>query len=165
MPAVYVASPLGYTLAGRIFHRRTLVPALEANDLTVLDPWADEDGRVAEAIGHHGAAGGAAYAALQPWLAERNLELLRSAAAVLAVLDGAGGAGPDPGVAAEVGLACGLGIPVVAWRSDIRPSGPDGRSLPPVLERLIEAGGGLHAGLGDAVAAVAALTRRADPPG
>ena len=154
MAAVYLSSPLPYALPGRIFHRRTLVPALLANDLTVLDPWADEDGRVEEALARHGAAGGAAYGALLPWLAARNADLLRRADAVLAVLDGPE---PDAGVATEVGLAAGLGIPVIGWRSDVRGGG----TVPAALEHAIRASGGtLHDVLGDAVVAVTESARR-----
>jgi nucleoside 2-deoxyribosyltransferase len=146
-PTVYVASPLGYTLAGRIFSRRTLVPALQANDLAVRDPWQDDDARL-DAAGH-------AYADLASALAARNAAWLRDADVVLAILDGSS---PDPGVAVEVGAASALGIPVIGWRSDDR--GGD-HAVPAALRHAIEASGGsLHASLGDAVSAVVTAARR-----
>ena len=153
-PTVYVASPLGYTLAGRIFSRRTLVPALVANDLAVRDSWQDDDGRLDAALAGHDSSGHA-YADLASALAARNAEWLRHADVVLAILDGPT---PDPGVVVEVGAASALGIPVIGWRTDIR--GGD-HVVPAPLRLAIEASGGsLHASLGDAVSAVAAAARR-----
>lgn len=154
MTSVYLASPLAYALPGRIFQRRTLIPALIANDFEVRDPWRDDDGRLEAALGTHGDEGGRAYAALAASMAARNAELLRGADAVLAVLDGAT---PDAGVAAEVGAASALGIPVVGWRSDIRAGA---HVIPAALRHAIEvSGGSIHATLGDAVTALVTLAR------
>lgn len=155
MTSVYLASPLAYALPGRIFQRRTLIPALVANDLDVRDPWHDDDGRLDAALGSHGEHGGRAYAALAASMAARNAELLRGSDAVLAVLDGAA---PDAGVATEVGAASALGIPVVGWRSDIRAGA---HVIPAALRHAIEtSGGSLHATLGDSVGALVALSAR-----
>jgi nucleoside 2-deoxyribosyltransferase len=154
-PTVYVASPLGYTLAGRIFSRRTLVPALLANDLAVRDPWQDDEPRLDAAVTGLDGVTGHASADRGSALAARNAEWLRDADVVLAILDGPA---PDPGVAVEVGVASALGIPVIGWRSDVRGGG---HVVPAALRHAIEASGGsLHASLGDAVSAVVTVARR-----
>ncbi|HEV2473821.1 MAG TPA: nucleoside 2-deoxyribosyltransferase [Chthonomonadales bacterium] len=51
-----------------------------------------------------------------------NVDALRSAAAILAVLDQAD---PDSGVCWECGYACALGIPVIGIRTDFRGAGDD----------------------------------------
>jgi hypothetical protein len=48
-PLVYVASPLGFTEAGRRYNDDVLLPALRASGLEPLDPWAGGGAIVAAA--------------------------------------------------------------------------------------------------------------------
>jgi nucleoside 2-deoxyribosyltransferase len=113
---VYVASPLGFDAAGRLFNSARLLPALLAAGLEPLDPWAQ--GLAAEAEEPD--------AALNDRIGARNVELLEQADAVLAVLDGVD---VDSGTAAEIGFASARGVPVVGLRTDLRAAGDNAAAL------------------------------------
>ena len=118
MPAVYVASPLGFSEPGRHYLQAVLHPRLTAAGWSVLDPWEDPTGVVAETLAlSAGPARREALVRMSRTIGERNRTLLAGAAAVLAVLDGPD---VDSGTAAEVGWAAAHRIPVVGWRSDFR---------------------------------------------
>ena len=119
---IHVASPLQYTMPGRIFYSTTLVPILTSNGFRPLAAWdnAPTVGRSSAArryvtLRPTGAAEAAAIA-----FAEANQAMLDRCRGVFAVLDGTD---VDSGVAAEVGYAAARGLPIVGWRSDIRRAG------------------------------------------
>lgn len=106
---VYVASPLGFTEPTRHWYAQVLLPRLA--EVEVLDPWA---------ANAHLFDGATDLATANREAGATNERLIRSADAVLAVLDGVD---VDSGTAAEIGFAAALGIPVVGWRSDVRQVG------------------------------------------
>jgi nucleoside 2-deoxyribosyltransferase len=70
-------------------------------------------------------------------LAAANLDAIRRADAVLALLDGAD---VDSGVAAEIGYAAALGTPVVGFRLDFRTAGDnEGGTVNLQVEHLLAA--------------------------
>ena len=120
-PGVYLAGPSGFTEPGRRWHVDVLRPAVEAAGFRALDPW--EAGASIFAPVFDLPAGrdrDAALAQANRDVAQRNTELIRDAAAVLAVLDGAD---VDSGTAAEIGYAAARDIPVVGLRTDLRAAG------------------------------------------
>src|SRR5690349_15120331 len=114
MPSVYVASPLGFSPATKGYYDDTLLPAITAAGWSVLDPWADLDGAVDQSF--QDAAWLSEQAKVQALrqinrsLGQANEDLIRSADAVFAVLDGTD---VDSGTAAEIGFAAGLGLPTI----------------------------------------------------
>lgn len=149
---IYLASPLGFSAAGRLWSQEVLRPAVARFGLEALDPWAkpdnpfpaayavdDRDERV-EALGSANA-----------WAGTKNAELIRSADAVLAILDGPD---VDSGTAAEIGYAAAFDIPVVGLRTDYRMTGDNEAARVNLqVEYFITLGGGaifgdLDAGLG-----------------
>jgi len=120
-PGVYLAGPSGFTEPGRRWHAEVLRPAVEAAGFTALDTWeagADLfDAAFALADGPERLAG---LAHANREAARHNVDLIRRAVAVLAVLDGTD---VDSGTAAEIGYAAALGIPVVGLRTDVRVTG------------------------------------------
>ncbi|MEA2123929.1 MAG: hypothetical protein QOI80_711 [Solirubrobacteraceae bacterium] len=150
MLAVYVASALGFSEATRPYNA-TLLDALRDAGYAPLDPWADPDGATAAAL--DAAQTVADLATINTRLAAANLEAIRRADAVLALLDGPD---VDSGVAAEIGYAFARGTPVIGLRLDFRRAGdndaatvnlqvqhclagPVCRSLPDALAALREA--------------------------
>jgi len=120
-PGVYLAGPSGFTEPGRQWHVEVLRPAVEAAGFRPLDPW--ESGMtifVPVLSLPEGPERDAALPEANRRAGEANCELIREAAAVLAVLDGTD---VDSGTAAEIGYAGALGVPVVGLRTDIRLSG------------------------------------------
>ncbi|MEQ8833268.1 MAG: nucleoside 2-deoxyribosyltransferase [Miltoncostaeaceae bacterium] len=131
----YVASPLGFTDAGRLWMGTVLLPALQAR-VEPVDPWSlGPAGEFAEAE----AAGEAAYAALLDEVGRRNAAAIAGCDLLLAVLDGQE---VDAGTAAEVGYAAGLGLPCLGLRTDLRVSGEPGAGVNLQVRWFIRAGGG-----------------------
>ena len=117
---VYLASPLEYTDAGRLWQAEVLAPALAGAGFELLDPQ-----RVADAIlaaptdMPEGIERVVALTTANLEVGRRSRTLLDRADAVLAVLDGPD---VDSGTAAEVGYAFARGKPVVGLRTDTRQS-------------------------------------------
>jgi nucleoside 2-deoxyribosyltransferase len=131
----YVASPLGFTEAGRDYYARVYLPAL-ARVVEVVDPWTLTP---AEAFVAAAAAGIVAPRALAREVGRRNADAIRSCSLLAAYLEGQE---PDAGTIAEVGYACGHGLTCFGLRSDLRQAGEPGVALNLQVESLIVASGG-----------------------
>jgi nucleoside 2-deoxyribosyltransferase len=131
----YVASPLGFTEAGREYYARVYLPAL-ARVVEPVDPWTltSPDEFVAAA-----SVSVAAQRTLALEVGRRNADAIRSCSLVAAYLEGQE---PDAGTIAEVGYACGLGLTCFGLRSDLRQAGEPGVALNLQVESLIVASGG-----------------------
>ena len=148
-PAVYVASPLGFSEPGARYLAEVLHPALLTAGFSILDPW--ESGRLLVAT-----AGDTDLSVINAALGAANAALIQRADAVFAVLDGSD---VDSGTASEIGYASGLGRTIVGLRTDFRMAG-DNAAAPVNLQVLhfIEANSGAFATKLDV--AVAALRDR-----
>src|ERR1700681_1488669 len=120
-PKVYVASPLGFTDAGRMYSNTVLLPAWRAAGIEPLDPWAvsPEIDRVF-ALGRDDPERARLLRKTNRLVGRRNSERIRSAAGVPAILDGDD---VDSGTAAEIGYAAALLRPIVGLRTDLRTTG------------------------------------------
>ena len=156
-PRIYVASPLGFTEAGRLYNDTVLLPAVRNAGFEPLDPWdvdieilrvfeldRDDPERKVRLPGTNRAVG------------RRNAELIRSAAGMLAVLDGDD---VDSGTAAEIGYGTALGCPVVGLRMDLRNSGDNEATLVNLQVEwfVVESGGQLATGLDQAISALVTI--------
>lgn len=158
-PKIYVASPLGFTDAGRLYSGTVLLPAVRAAGFEPLDPWAvnpeiervfalaRDDPERAQRLGE-----------TNRLVGRRNAEMIRSADGVLAVLDGDD---VDSGTAAEIGYAAALALPIVGVRTDLRTTGDNEATLVNLQVEwfIVESGGRLTTKLDDAVAALVDLVR------
>jgi nucleoside 2-deoxyribosyltransferase len=143
----YVASPLGFTEAGRRYYRDVYLPALAAVvdpvdpwDLTAPEELADthEDGRRRE---------------LALEIGRRNARAICSCSLLVAYLDGQE---VDSGTAAEVGYAAAVGLTCFGWRSDLREAGEPGVRVNLQLESFIlDSGGAIAATLDELLVALA----------
>jgi nucleoside 2-deoxyribosyltransferase len=132
-PRCYVASPLGFTEAGRTYYASTYLPAL-AQRVDPIDPWAlTSPAEVERAL--------ADGRQRELWLAlgARNAEAIRSAELLVAYLEGQE---PDSGTVAELGYAAGLGLRCFGLRSDLREAGEPGMALNLQVESFIVQSGG-----------------------
>jgi nucleoside 2-deoxyribosyltransferase len=145
---VYVASPLGFDAAGRLFHAERVLPALAGAGLEPLDPWAQ--GLAADGDDP------AALRALNERIGAGNVALLERADGVLAVLDGVD---VDSGTASEVGFASARGVPIVGVRTDLRLAGDNAGAVVNLqVEHFIDrTGGRVVRDLGEGVALLADL--------
>jgi nucleoside 2-deoxyribosyltransferase len=133
----YIAGPLGFTEAGRRYHRQVYLPALAAV-VEPIDPWTLT---TPEEIARARADGRQRELALQ--IGRRNAEAIRSCGLLVALLDGQE---VDSGTAAEVGYAAALGLTCFGWRSDLRDAGEPGVRVNLQLESFIADSGGEIAG-------------------
>src|SRR4051812_13504299 len=138
----YVASPLGFTEAGRDYYYRIFLPALDAV-VTPLDPWALTS---PDEIAAARADGSLAELALE--IGRRNASAIRGAELLVALLDGQEA---DSGTAAEVGYAAALGLRCYGLRTDFRAAGDLGMTVNLQLESFIRESGGHIAGSLDAL--------------
>ncbi len=141
----YVASPLGFTEAGRDYYTQTLIPAL-ARVVDPVDPWTLTEKDEVEARGGQ----------RDFWLevGQRNAEAIDSCELLAAVLDGQE---VDSGTASEVGYASAKGLTCFGLRTDLRESGEQGMAVNLQVEYFIERSGGRIVGsLGELAAALAA---------
>ena len=139
---IYLASPLGFSEAGRFFYQREFVPKVRASGFSVLDPWAltptSETGPVEQMP--YGPAKREAWRALNEKIAARNRTALDECDAVVAVLDGVD---VDSGTAAEIGYAFAKGKPILGYRGDFRLSADnDGATVNLQVEYFIRQSGG-----------------------
>ncbi len=143
MATVYVASPLGFSIATSSFYEDELLPAVRAGGLEPLDPWADpyaaDELKAALAL-PVGDAQNEALRAVNRRLGAANAANIHRADAILAVLDGVD---VDSGTAAEIGFAAALGKPIVGLRLDSRQTGDNAGAVVNLqVEHFILAGGG-----------------------
>lgn len=147
-PRCYIASPFGFSEAGRDYYSRYLQALVEHVD--PVDPWTislPEEFAAAAAQDRVHAFG--------IEVGGRNAAAIYSAHMLIAQLDGQE---VDAGTAAEVGYAAALGLPCLGVRSDLRASGEPGMRVNLQLEAFIVLSGGFIAGsLGELVERLAAL--------
>lgn len=154
MPSVYVASPYGFSPATRGFYDDVLLPAIAAAGWQPHDPWADPDGSIATRFAAADALTGDAQvdvlAELDAHLGAANERLIRTADALLAILDGTD---VDSGTAAEIGFAAALGKPTVGLRLDTRRTGDNaGTTVNLQVEHWLTLG--VHRTLAEAISAL-----------
>ena len=120
-PRVYLAGPLGFTDAGKHYHRTMMRPAVECAGFEILDPWPSAYRRF-EVVEDRALSGGALVDALRETnhlTGSENQAMIKQCDAVLAIVDGSD---VDSGTASEIGYAAALGKPVVGIRTDLRMS-------------------------------------------
>ncbi|MGH7355016.1 MAG: nucleoside 2-deoxyribosyltransferase [Candidatus Rokuibacteriota bacterium] len=143
---IYLASPLGFSEAGRHFSAAVLVPFVRRLGYEVLDPWALTDRRRIEAVQTlpDGPARREAWRALNREMGASNRAAIDEARALVAVLDGVD---VDSGTAAEIGYAFARGKLIVGYRGDFRLSADnEGSTVNIQVEYFIRESGGTIVG-------------------
>jgi nucleoside 2-deoxyribosyltransferase len=125
---IYVASPLGFSEAGRSYYDGTLIPALLRLGHEVLDPWTLTDRAKIDAVQAlpYGPAKRAAWQQLNIETGGNNRAAIDRCDAVFAVLDGVD---VDSGTASEIGYAFAKGKPILGYRGDHRLSADNEGSI------------------------------------
>ncbi|MEA2404158.1 MAG: hypothetical protein QOE08_805 [Thermoleophilaceae bacterium] len=129
----YVASPLGFTEAGRSYYESVYLPAL-AEVVEPVDPWSLTTAMEVEKAR---ASGREREMALE--IGRRNAEAIRGCELLVAHLDGQE---LDSGTVAELGFAAGLGIRCFGLRTDLRQSGEPGVAVNLQVEAFVAESGG-----------------------
>jgi nucleoside 2-deoxyribosyltransferase len=150
-PRCYIASPLGFTEAGRHYHEHVYMPAL-AKVVEPVDPWALT---TAQELAEARASGRQRELALV--IGRRNEVAIRSCALLAALVEGQE---LDSGTAAEIGYAAALGLRCFGLRTDLRQIGEDGVALNLQVETFIlDSGGSVARSLEELVDALGAVAR------
>jgi nucleoside 2-deoxyribosyltransferase len=137
----YIASPLGFTEAGRDYYERVYLPALAAV-VEPIDPWSLATGTPPGASDRQRAL----------TIGRANAEAIRSCELLVAQLDGQE---PDSGTVAELGYGAALGLRCYGLRSDLRQSGEPGVTVNLQVETfVVDSGGAMVATLEELVAAL-----------
>lgn len=139
---IYLASPLGFSEAGRHFYNAVLVPFVESLGYEVLDPWTLTDSRKIQAVQGmpYGPNKREAWRKLNLEMGATNRAAIDAARGVVAVLDGTD---VDSGTAAEIGYAFARGKLIVGYRGDFRLSADNEGSIVNLqVEYFILASGG-----------------------
>src|SRR6188474_3079510 len=134
-----------------------LLPAVRAAGFEPVDPW-EVDADVVHVFGlaRDDPERRTRLAEVNRLVGKRNAELIRSAAGVLAILDGDD---VDSGTAAEIGYAAALSRPVVGLRSDLRISGDNEATLVNLQVEwfVLDSGGQLATSLAGALVTLRAV--------
>jgi nucleoside 2-deoxyribosyltransferase len=122
MNTIYIASPYGFSEAGRVFLYDKLIPVINDAGINCIDPWTlTSEKLILEAINTIDP-----FIKKEKWInlnriiAENNINAIKNSYGMLAVLDGTD---VDSGTAAEIGFAAALNKKIVGYRGDFRQSG------------------------------------------
>jgi nucleoside 2-deoxyribosyltransferase len=123
-----MASPLGFSEAGRHFYHSVLIPFVSSLGYEAVDPWVLTDPQKIEAVQRmpYGPERREAWRALNREIGGNNRAAIDEAHAVVAVLDGVD---VDSGTAAEIGYAFARGKLIVGYRGDFRLSADNEGSI------------------------------------
>lgn len=119
MKKIYVASPLGFSEAGRFFMYEKLIPIIENAGFVVLDPWKLTSPQLIEKVVDlpYGDKKRSEWEQLNRVIGENNEKAIVESEAILAVLDGTD---VDSGTSAEIGYGAALGKTIIGYRGDFR---------------------------------------------
>lgn len=125
---IYIASPLGFSEAGRFFLYEKVVPMFTRLGLEVIDPWTLTPPELVSATLSlpAGEERIKAWSDLSKIIAENNVKGIMESDGIFAVLDGTD---VDSGTAAEIGYASAIGKTISAYRGDFRSSGDNEGSV------------------------------------
>lgn len=157
---IYTAGPLGFSEAGRAFHRDYVLPEVKRLGHDALDPWTLTDPSEVNAVLRmsYGEARRDAWRALNVEIGGNNRAAIDACDLVFAVLDGAD---VDSGTAAEIGYAFAKAKPIIGYRGDLRLSADNEGSVVNLqVEYFIrQSGGEIILALAELEAALGRLKR------
>lgn len=116
---LYVASPFGFSEAGRYFMYKQFLPAIEEAGFEILDPWKLTSEDYVHRVNSlpEGKTKNQALNIMNKIIGKSNEKAIREAYGLVAVLDGID---VDSGVAAELAFASALEKPILGYRNDFR---------------------------------------------
>jgi nucleoside 2-deoxyribosyltransferase len=128
-----VASPLGFTVAGKFYYNNVLLPELN-KVVEVMDPWSMSNESFIAAMIKKGK-----NKELWNEVGYRNSQAIKDSHLLAAVLDGQE---IDSGTASEIGYASALGLKCFGLRTDHRQTGEAGSPVNLQVNYFIEESGG-----------------------
>lgn len=125
---IYIASPFGFSEAGRNFYYQVLVPRIESHGVEILDPWKLTDESKIAAVHKlpYGKQKRDEWKTLNKEIGKNNRMAIDTSNALFAVLDGVD---VDSGTAAEIGYAYAKKKLILGYRGDFRLSADNEGSI------------------------------------
>lgn len=124
---IYIASPLGFSEAGRFYMHNVLYPLIDKSGYDILDPWISSGLDIKEILSARPSdLRNSLLRDIDFKIASINLSLIGQSDAIVAVLDGTD---VDSGVASEIGYGSAMGLPIVGYRGDTRLSSDNSGTL------------------------------------
>ncbi|UII24612.1 nucleoside 2-deoxyribosyltransferase [Fulvivirga maritima] len=139
---IYVASPLGFSEAGRAFMYGNIIPIIEEQGYEILDPWKLTSRELMQPVMDmpYGPEKKQKWSELNKVIGANNAQAIRECSGVVAILDGVD---VDSGTAAEIGFATALEKPIIGYRGDFRLSADnEGSTVNLQVQYFIESHGG-----------------------
>lgn len=139
---IYIASPYGFSEAGRFFLYKKLIPAVIECGLECIDPWSLTSSNIIDSASkiNNFSERCEAWGKVNRIIAENNKRGIEDASGLLAILDGTD---VDSGTAAEIGYAAAHDKIIVGYRGDFRKTGDnDGSQVNLQVEYFIFNSGG-----------------------
>ena len=127
-PIAYIASPLGFSEAGRLFLGTILMPLIDKIGFKIRDPWALTPEKLIDSVQAlpYGREKKEAWSKINSVIGDNNRKAIEESDIIVAVLDGPD---VDSGTAAEIGYASAFKKPVFGYRGDFRPGGDNDGSI------------------------------------
>lgn len=138
----YVASPLGFSEAGRYFYYEQLLPMVTQTGFAVLDPWTLTDPLLIRSAVNspEGKTQRKRWSEVNAVIGKNNDEAIKKSSIIVAILDGPD---VDSGTAAEIGSAASMGKIIIGYRNDLRLSADNvGATVNLQVEYYIHKNGG-----------------------
>ncbi len=143
---LYLASPLGFSEAGRMFLYEHIVPMIEECGCGIIDPWKLTSQSLIEEAREMpiGEERRLAWKRVNSVIGNNNALGIDEADGMVAVLDGTD---VDSGTASEIGYAYAKLKPVIGYRNDFRQAGDnEGSIINLQVQYFIENSGGIILG-------------------
>ncbi len=139
---IYIASPLGFSEAGRFFMYERIIPLLAKSGIEVIDPWKLTPGHMIDNVIKINDTDERtrAWQSMNMLIGDNNRKGIERSDGLIAVLDGCD---VDSGTAAEIGYAFALGKKITGYRGDFRYAGDnEGSTVNIQVEYFIYKSGG-----------------------
>ncbi|MCK5466406.1 nucleoside 2-deoxyribosyltransferase [Candidatus Parcubacteria bacterium] len=127
-PIAYIASPLGFSEAGRLFLGMILMPSIDKIGFEIRDPWALTPEKLINSVQAlpYGQEKRKKWREINPVIGDNNRKAIKESDIIIAVLDGPD---VDSGTAAEIGYASAFKKTVFGYRGDFRLSADNEGSI------------------------------------
>ena len=118
-PVAYIASPLGFSEAGELFHNTVLMPLIAEIGFEIRNPWTLTPRELIDSVQvlPYGQEKREKWREINPVIGDNNRKAIEESDIIIAVLDGPD---VDSGTAAEIGYASAFKKPVFGYRGDFR---------------------------------------------
>ncbi len=138
---LYIASPFGFSEAGRSYMYGTVIPVIADLGYEIIDPWQLTSKELIMEVTAmpFGVEKRNRWKEVNRVIATNNTKALRQCDGIFAILDGVD---VDSGTASEIGFAAALGKPIVGYRGDFRLSADnEGSKVNLQVQHFIEMNG------------------------